>query len=725
MKFWIGISLLPLLAASLLFGQTLPLDQIEGPVICVFPQGGGNPVPLPPTFVRYNAIITDGVAQTKITQVFDNSFADAKDMIYTFPLPHDGAVHAMSLQVGDSLFRAQILEKGEAQRRYDSLVAAGGQGALLTQTRPNIFQQRIARLEQGRRALVEIVVSQPLKYLDGVFEYTMPTRVAARYGSDLGSGWNPPADVDGTSLQFNVVIQGGFPIEGLSSPTHPLLAQAYDEARPELLNRAVIVADKPADFAEAHAVFLKSVDAYPNRDFVLRFSRAKEENDFSVASYRGPGADSGTFSFTVFPNPGLTEGERDDLEVVLLVDVSGSQSGWPLVKEKEIAQTILSKLKSTDRLSVLSFHDFVVNAFPDGIPVPASSENLAKAKSFVQGLVVGGGTNLIAGIRAALAQPQTSEHQRLYVFLTDGFITNEAEIFSELRNHSSHPTIFTFGAGSNLNRSFLETSAEIGHGFATEILASESAETKTEEAWARIETPQIKSLSFDFGGAHVDQIEKPTSSSLFRGQPYTLYGRYVGGGDFTFALTGDRNGTPIRLERTVTLSGEGGLGSAVEKLWARKKIGRLDLEEGTTHANQAAIVALSLKHQVLTEYTAFLAIEPQIVTEETDLRGGMTTGLERKKPEIGKLAFLLMLQGDMLALQVDPSLGILAVEVYDLNGKRYPLPGIARGRRAAGPILLGKMESWKPGHYLLAVRTNRGMMTVRFAVMPGGRLAVG
>jgi hypothetical protein len=177
--------------------------------------------------------------------------------------------------------------------------------------------------------------------------------------------------------------------------------------------------------------------------------------------------------------------------------------------------------------------------------------------------------------------------------------------------------------------------------------------------------------------------------------------------------------------KTIDFTGEGSLGSAVEKLWARKRIGRLDVEEGTTNSNREAIVALSLKHQILTEYTAFLASKAQVVTKDVDLGGGMVSGLERPAFTLGNLKMALSLQGGMLAINLDPSLEILAVEVYDLSGRRLPTPSFQGRNRHAGRILLGRLDAWKPGRYLLAVRTSRGILTQSFVILPGGRLAGG
>jgi len=68
-------------------------------------------------------------------------------------------------------------------------------------------------------------------------------------------------------------------------------------------------------------------------------------------------------------------------------------------------------------------------------------------------------------VQAALAIPKVQDLSRFFIFLTDGFITNESAIIDAIKNHQSSPTVFTFGAGNNLNRYFLDEAAKVGNGF--------------------------------------------------------------------------------------------------------------------------------------------------------------------------------------------------------------------------------------------------------------------
>ena len=63
-------------------------------------------------------------------------------------------------------------------------------------------------------------------------------------------------------------------------------------------------------------------------------------------------------------------------------------------------------------------------------PLPNTAANVAMAKRYLEGLRASGGTNQLAGIAAALRAPGDSERQRSIVFMTDGYIGNEASVIA-------------------------------------------------------------------------------------------------------------------------------------------------------------------------------------------------------------------------------------------------------------------------------------------------------
>ncbi|MBD3391879.1 MAG: VWA domain-containing protein [Chitinivibrionales bacterium] len=688
----------------------IPVDEVEGPTCVVRDSVTGMSLPLSPEISQYNVLITDGFAHIRLTQLYVNRFENVNDIVYVFPLPHEGSVHAMSMEYDGTVYKAEIYEKQQAQHLYDSAKADGANAALLVQHKPNVFQQRLANIAYNDSAYVRIEVSMPLKYNNGELELAIPTMVAPRYGGAQGMPqpgvdstdlWNPPADVNGQELFITTLIQTGYPMTNVYSPTHPLVVRKMEDAHSVLVKQGLLGPDSRTEMPNNVAVYLKDEVTYPNKDYVLRFERAAATQDFSLASYFDTELNEGCFALQLYPDEKFPEADRQPLELIFLIDISGSQSGWPIVKEKEIANNILNRLNTGDRISLCAFNTSVRWAFGTHAIVDATPENVALAESFVDGLSAGGGTELLNAVRNILAVPKGGEHQRYFIILTDGQIGNEEAIFAEIEAHPSNPTIFTFGAGGNLNRYFLDRSAEIGNGFSTIITSDADVDDKVGQAWEKIQFPQIANVTVDFGGLPTGDLVLPVSTNLYKGCPIEVYGRYTTGGTYTVTVRGDYKGAPVEITRSVALASEENTNAMIPKIWAKQVIDRLTMEEWTTGSNKDKIIEISTAYQVLSKYTAFLAINPQPIEEAGDLMGATPTlALEEN------LWRQLSIRTDMYGLSVIMPDGLLMekFELYDLRGRLLY-------RMSFAAMLCAKLFRWdgimqtgmrlRPGRYVV------------------------
>jgi len=699
---------------------TVPVDSAKGPMCIVVDSINKVAVPLSPCHSVYNTVITDGLAQLTLTQMFVNDYGTINDIVYVFPLPHQAAVHAMSMEYRGKFYKAEIFEKKEAQAKYDSVIQSGGNAALLLQDRPNVFQQRLANIAFKDTAWIQITLSMPLSYDNGRYELAIPTMVAERFQSSgastvmsSGRGWNPPADRDGATIEINVLLQTGFPVTGLTSPTHSIDTASIDAIRDDLVKRNVIEKNTEIEMAHAYGVCLKKVATYPNKDFVLRFNRTAAEMDFTVASFYDTTLKTGYFYSNLFPDTALFSGDRSKLDIVILVDVSGSQSGWPLAKEKEIATAVMAKLTPNDRFTVLAFSDNVTWCFGQSTSVPATGENVATAQKFVNGLTTIGGTNLLGGVQSALGITSGEGFSRFFIFLTDGLITNEDAILSAIRQHPTAPSVLTFGAGGSLNRYFLDEAAKVGNGISTEITSSEDVVPVVNTVWDKIESPQLKDIKISCSGLDQDQLLLPNGSMLYKGAPVTMYGVYDRGGSRTITVTGTRNGETVTLEKEITLADAPNANTMIPRIWAKQMISRLRLDEGTGTANKNHIIELSKEYQVLSDYTAFLAINPVEVTNENSI-SGRPTALQYGAAVVSVPAVSIQILPEMLIIEIPDGSTLQEITLYDMRGRcllKVPVSFGQKSFRLIWDRLLPHGKKLARGHFILKIRTTHGLIT--------------
>ena len=117
-------------------------------------------------------------------------------------------------------------------------------------------------------------------------------------------------------------------------------------------------------------------------------------------------------------------------ELIFVIDNSGSMAGTSMVQAKQSLLFAIDRLRAGDKFNVVRFDDTMETLFDQA--VDATSENLAIARNFVSRLDAQGGTEMLPALTAALkdATPADTSRVRQVVFLTDGSVGNEDQLFA-------------------------------------------------------------------------------------------------------------------------------------------------------------------------------------------------------------------------------------------------------------------------------------------------------
>jgi Ca-activated chloride channel family protein len=477
---------------------------------------------------------------------------------------------------------------------------------LLTQERPNVFTQSVANIEPGKAIDVELTYFNTLALRDGEYELALPLVVGPRFNPPgrrdgvgavphgaYGSSGQPdevhylaPGERSPHRVAITVDLDAGMPIEAIASPSHRI-----DTSAPAPQRRRVVLADP---------------DAVPNKDFVLRYRLAGERVKPALLTHED--ARGGFFTLMLQPPASLRDAQRAPMELIFVLDCSGSMAGAPLTIATQAAERALHRLGPDDTFQIVQFSTSASQLGPE--PVPATPANLARGLEYLHGMESEGGTMMIEGIKAALDFPHDPRRLRVVSFMTDGYIGNEAEILGAIQQRIGAARIFSFGIGSSTNRYLLERMALLGRGAVAFVGLDEGSQRAVDAFYEQISHPALTDIQIDWAGMEVTEVYPARVPDLFVGRPVLISGRFDGALPAAIRVLGRAGGRPheiaVGLDRAVA-----GDRPALANLWARMRIA--DLEDRATGSADPEIAGeiqhVALEYGLLSAYTAFVAVD--------------------------------------------------------------------------------------------------------------------
>jgi Ca-activated chloride channel family protein len=566
---------------------------------------GGDPeterLPLKETSAQVD--VAGVIAHVVVRQVFENGGKKPIEAVYVFPASTRAAVHGMRMKIGQRLVEAKIDRRAAARATYEAARAQGKRTSLLEQERPNVFTMNVANIMPGDRIEVQLDYSELLVPEEATYELVLPTVVGPRYtgGADpqkdqwmanphLPAGAPPP-----TKFDLGLHLETGVGIKEVSSPSHK-----------------IDVAYASANSAD---VKLREGDG-GNRDFVLRYRLAGDKIESGILlSPRGPDGE-GYFALMMEPPRRPTPAQIPSREYIFLLDVSGSMHGFPLDTAKELMRHLLGQLRPTDHFDVALFSGANYVWRPSG-SVAATPTNVATAIDLVEKQHGGGGTELMGGLRVSYAIPRKNKQiSRTVVVVTDGYVGVEAEAFRFIRERLDDANLFAFGIGSSVNRALIEGMARAGRGEPFVVLKPEKARAEAERLRAYIEQPVLTHVGVGFEGLHTTEVSPPKLPDLLARRPLVLFGKYQGEPGGQVRVSGFAGGgAPWSQAIPVRASDAKPRNEALRWLWARSWVATLEDERhmGGGQVVEDAITDLGLRHNLLTPFTSFVAVDHEIV----------------------------------------------------------------------------------------------------------------
>jgi len=620
-------------SGSLLFSSDLPGKYIIAPVL----------------ETNVDMVINGIVLRATVTQTFKNESDLWVEGIYVFPLPENAAVDQLNMQVGERRIKGFIQERQKAKQIYLKAKLAGKKAAIVEQQRPNMFTNSVANIAPHESITITIEYQQKIRYekIDGKGQFSLrfPTTITPRYipgkpkiiiseniGEISKKGWalNTDQVIDAADIsppmidradrenrfKLNIEIDAGFEIESINSPYHNISVHRPD-------NEQVIVT-------------LQDSSSVSNRDFVLSWEPTSYVDPKAAIFSETLDKEFYQFIMVMPPSSAMQGAQALAREVIYIIDTSGSMSGESIQQAKASLQFALDRLRASDKFNIIQFNSSTSQLFESARM--ANSSNIRKAHSYVHALIAEGGTEMLPALKAAFGSSNNDDdipinnyvtnHVNNYVrqvmFLTDGAVANEQQLFSYIQQHLGDNRLFTIGIGSAPNSHFMRKAAAFGRGTFTYIGAVSEVQQKLEQLFVKLESPVLRNLKLSWPSGIIVETWPQKLPDLYLGEPLYISIKSTQKTG-SVSISGMRANVEWRMELPLIRSK---ISQGIAALWAKNKISAL-LDQMLVSPDkikiQTEITNVALQHHLVSRYTSLVAVDitPTRPSEESLFTGPM------------------------------------------------------------------------------------------------------
>jgi Ca-activated chloride channel family protein len=526
-----------------------------------------------------NVSINNGIAVTKVTQVFHNTENRQVEALYTFPVPKKASVSNFSMWINGKEMVGEVLEKERARKIYDSYKRVRKDPGLLEQVNYKQFEMRIFPIPAKADQKVQITYYQELDVDHNEVTYVYPLATLSQGKMTKNTAGR---------FTFQLETKSLIPITHMKSPSH---------------GQEISVIDQSQHYKMAS---LEQKNGSLAADVVVHYGLARPHSGVDLITSRMIGED-GFFYITITAGQDLVKLDTG-MDYIFLLDVSGSMandSKLPISRRSLIA--FINELDANDRFDLMSFNVQPQTLFNQLREV--SSATRKTAEDFLQSRAATGGTILAPALMTAYKYGDP-DRQLNVVILSDGMTEQKErnELMRLIGQRPANARVFCIGIGNEINRPLLEQLAEDSGGLAAFISGGDDFQRQAKAFRRKLMRPAAGPLSLSFEGIRIFDLVPVQLPNLYYGAPLRVYGRYSGNGNGQVTLKGEVQGREFKQTVTLPFAEKDSSNPEIERMWAQKKIDQL-LRGTRDQETIDTVVALGEDFSIVTEYTSFLVLE--------------------------------------------------------------------------------------------------------------------
>ncbi|CAF1337573.1 unnamed protein product [Rotaria sordida] len=599
--------------------------------------------------VNIEATIRAFAADVTITQVFRNNEKTPIEAVYCFPIEEKAAIYTFVTRIDDREIVAQLKEKKEAQLEYNNALQQGHGAYLLEQDEKSQdnFIINVGALPPSKECTITIGYVTELDLVQGsTIRFVIPTTIAPRYNPDKG-GISSPAGTTSKYIQsspytidFRCHIEKTLgsrleQITRVSSSSHPIEINLTQE--------------------DSYIVTFAQQNTHLDRDILINIDLSDKRNS-TIAAVE-PGAVMIAFIPT---EEDCRQAAKNDLtnEFIFVVDCSGSmQDENKIGLARQAMLLFLKSLPINCHFNIVRFGSQYKTLFNE-IAAVYNETNAQQAEQLIEQMQADlGGTELLQPLKWIEEHSPSQGRARQIFLLTDGEISNVTEVLDLCRSMATSTRIFSFGLGQSPSRSLVKGLARATNGRFVFIPPKANVDIYVGEQLQKALQPCITNVRVKWN------LGVPAQSAPIQLPPVYVNDRLI-----VYALIDDKmasfdhnssveletefdhcslgvakidhipsvsnNETLARLAAKALIlelqhaklpssntkrMETGSTQSRFQELQEPTATNKEKMETSSEETVKQRIIALSLKYNILSPYTAFVGIEKRTNTSNIDM----------------------------------------------------------------------------------------------------------
>ncbi|CAN5836999.1 hypothetical protein BH11PSE13_BH11PSE13_43570 [soil metagenome] len=618
--------------------------------------------------VKASGDLRGPLLEMKVEQQFRNATDGNIEVVYSFPLPWDAVLLAVDVRLGDDLLTGVVVEKKQAEARYEETLSEGHAAIMLERNHDLSYTLNVGNLAAAETCVIILRYAQTLQFEQGGLRLLIPTVIAPRYGNPMRDGGLKPHQTTEHSMlaeypfDIELRLHGELAHARVASPTHPIGVSARatldDVLTVSLACRGALDRD-----------FVLVVDELVQHSMVT-FMQDSVQTDQTVAMA----------SFC----PRFESQASKAVAVKLLVDCSSSMGGDSIDAARRALQAIVSQLRQGDRFSLSRFGSEVVHR--SRTLWNTTERTRLAAQRWVGELQADlGGTEMEAALRST-CQLGTLEPTDLLI-LTDGEIDAIDQTIQSAQ--ASGHRVFVVGIGSSVAESHLRRLAEATSGACDFVASGEAVEAAVLRMFTRLRPRRFDAISVVWPGEKRPSWVSAVPRAVFEGDNLSLFALLpsIPEGDVCLMGMSPEGERPHVLAKAT-------FGAAIESCSALARVAAHARVKACGARAPEEAARLSLAYGLVTERTNYLLVHQRAAGEEA-----------LDMPELYKVA------------QMVPAGWGATSTARSASGANLPIPTVWRTDRSMGSAaeqtVFFRQVAYDTAKPLFSRKTAVGMLEVK------------